>query len=126
MTDFLKLPIGTKVWHVRYGVAIIDDKNNAYPRLLKIIYLEEGFDFYTIGGKYHERDKFPSLYTLEDARKMGFPVPDEKVKISCRVKILKTFESVAINIPHEIKFSGVCGNLDVIEGKTGTLTFEED
>lgn len=72
----MKFKPGDKVWDVRYGAVELDEYISiAYPFVSK----ESGL-CYTVDGKDHLNSKYPVLYTLEEARKMGFPVPPEKKK----------------------------------------------
>lgn len=63
------LPVGTKVFDVRYGWGKVDDcqKYISYP--LRIEFANEEYEYYTLEGMYLDYDKAPLLslteYTLE-------------------------------------------------------------
>lgn len=70
----MKFNNGDKVFHFRMGVTQIirNETSSIYP-----IRTEDGLS-YTEGGKFYVTDLYPSIYTLEDARVMGFEVPIQK------------------------------------------------
>lgn len=127
MTDFRQYKTGDKVFSVIYGIGaiyelggsddIISKSLTKYP--LKIRF-KDCFRYYTYDGFYTVLDKYPELYTLENAKKMGFDVPKEKLKATGKVTWMKPSDFSTEIVP--------VGYLTMpwpeLEGKTGILTFE--
>ena len=76
-----KFKVGDKVFHVGNGVGKVvrnDKLNTDYD--IGVEFAGHGQVGFCHDGKYHNHHKIPQLYTLEEARKMGFEVPKQKLK----------------------------------------------
>lgn len=74
-----KFKVGDKVYHVIHGVHTIFHSRDGYFRAISV----DGTDcgFYADGKDWGEHQN-PAVYTLEEARKMGFDILEEKLKKS--------------------------------------------
>lgn len=78
---------------------------------------------YTAAGKMRHCDTHPSLYTLTQARKMGFSVPDEPLRVKCEVRWASSLCNCGCVIP-------VPGDITQVDfrsllGKIGILVFTQ-
>lgn len=74
----MKFKVGDKVFHVGHGVGTVLSNDVAANNPLMVTFM----DGYRLRFLYDGREEYyhtiPQLYTLPEARKMGFEVPKEK------------------------------------------------
>lgn len=73
-----KFKAGDKVFSIQHGVVTLEANSWGDDEDLYVLQAPKG-EAYTTDGRLLENDLHPSLYTLDEARRMGFPVPTEPV-----------------------------------------------
>lgn len=74
-----KFKVGDKVFSIFKGVVVLTEGRAQYP------VTDGDADFYA-DGRLEACDSYPCLYTLDEARRMGFPVPAEPVVFEATVR----------------------------------------
>jgi hypothetical protein len=77
-----KFKVGDKVFSVGAGVFVLQDNPSSSEYCLR----DPDGCTYTETGRVVGADKFRSLFTLDEARAMGFPVPAEPLVFSAEVR----------------------------------------
>lgn len=110
-----KFKVGDKVFSLNAGVVTLQRSGlNNFP-------VDDGFSSYTEDGFFTSTCKFPSLFTLDEARKL-WPerVPSEPLKVEIKVRWRKK-NGYVFPVCYNDDF-----DWDSLVGKKGTLTFVED
>jgi len=70
-SNLRNVKVGDKLWGLRFGECYVKEITNSgtYPIIISP-YGEDAVDQYTLDGRLHERDKFPSLW-----KKCPFELP---------------------------------------------------
>ena len=76
-----KFKVGDTVFHIGHGVGVvieIADETTYWNSDVVSVKFNDDWNCFTIDGRFSKIHKFPQLYTLAEARKMGFDVPKVK------------------------------------------------
>jgi len=115
-----KFKAGDKIWHVIHGIQIvkyIDLEETNYP------VVASSRITYTTEGKQYLTNKYPTIYTLDEARKRGFDVPmQEHRHLFTDTTIGRGVDGVFwVQVPDTTSNNKVLSSL---RDKVGTLTFK--
>ena len=99
-----KFKVGDKIFHVGRGVGTVVTitGNHTLPVTVKFDHITLNF---SSDGKAYSDHTIPQLYTLEDARKMGFDTPKQKVK-----KIIEQWANVYPDGTYTVHFTEDAAN----------------
>jgi hypothetical protein len=78
-----KFKVGDTVFHVGRGlgkVICVDTTTKDKDMAVEVLTYGVQANWFTIDGRSHLEHSIPQLYSLEEARKMGFNVPKIKIK----------------------------------------------
>lgn len=78
-----KFKVGDTVFHVGRGlgkVVCVDTSTIDKDMAVEVLTYEVQTNWFTIDGRSHLEHSIPQLYTLAEARKMGFDIPKVKIK----------------------------------------------
>ena len=75
-----KFKVGDKVFHVGHGIGTVVTIDKNFILSVAVEFNKHLMLSFLSDGRAYSNHTIPQLYTLEDARKMGFDIPKQKVK----------------------------------------------
>lgn len=96
-----KFTVGQKVFHMGWGIGTVTSVSHTEPFPVRVDFANNQMEWFTQDGAMNVGYKIPQLYSLDEARKMGFDIPRQKVTKEIKVwkiynTMIKDFESVTL------------------------------